>query len=346
MKKKNKKYDGMNSLSTTLSNTNTDTLTPYTDPAKYIESISIPQEIKNMYDHSSDHSLKFKTTKRDLNPKQPLCALGKPGEYYEVCEREPPVFKYDYSKEITSTNLRTAIMGSYTHIVQLLIETGEAEVTLSDILLAQWVHSSTISPDYLRRHSEEILILLIQNYKGDIQLMAFILLYILLYRNITQIRNLYNRPKPFISIITESILKETIKRKINIFKSSGDIEACSVCFENYDDSSKECIVFLCGHNYHKECAIKWFKISGRKNCFCGTNINPESISSYFPEFPPYLTCKDYKELIQQREQLVKENTDGIRKRRRSKSRRRKIKSRRHRSKSKKISSFVKIKNKY
>ena len=234
--------------------------------------------------------------------------------------------QYINLEDITPYTLTDAINDLNAGIVELLINSG-VEITIKDIILAITKFEEYEDAPGRNSKTASIVKLCIENYRYDFTTMAFVILSFLLHQGRNVLLNLS---------IVKIILKESIKRHINIFESSGDIKSCPICLGEYDDDDPECIVFLCGHNIHKTCAETWFERDIAKNqCpLCKTNINPLS-----SDFPPYLTCKEYKDLIQQRDLLIIQNKDdGTRKRYKSKSKRRERKSNRNKkrkSKSKK-----------
>jgi hypothetical protein len=257
------------------------------------------------------------------NPSDYIQSISTPREFENIYDNNTPDHYINYLEDlITPYSLSTAIADRNKDIVELLINSG-VEITIGDIILAIGKFEEYEDVPGMNENIASIVKLCIENYKYDFTPMAFIILSFLLHQGRNVLLNLS---------IVKFILKESIKRNINIFESSEDIVSCPSCLENYsDEDPNECIVFLCGHNIHKTCAETWFEtdIAENKCPVCRTNVNPLS-----SDFPPYLTCKEFKDLKKQREQLVEENTDGIRKKRKSKSKRRKSKSKRRKSKSK------------
>jgi len=263
-----------------------------------------------------------------LNPREYIQSISTPREFENIYEPSSDHYINYIEDLITPYSLSTAIADRNKDIVEFLINSG-VEITIGDIILAIGKFEEYEDVPGMNENIASIVKLCIENYRYDFKPMEFIILSFLLHQGRNVLLNLS---------IVKFILKESIKRNINIFESSGDIISCSSCFEEYsEDPDKECIVFLCGHNIHKECAEIWFETDiAKNNCpVCRTNINP-----LWFDFPPYLTCDGYKNLIRQKEQLVKENDYGIRKRRKSKSKRRKSKSRRRKSKSRRRKSFL------
>lgn len=130
--------------------------------------------------------------------------------------------------------------------------------------------------------------------------------------------------------IKQIIFKESIKRGVNIFK---DFISCDICEKNYlEDPNNECVVFFCGHNFHKKCLPLDYECP-----ICKSKLN---INKYFPNlnFPEYIKCKEYKDLVKNKNKIFKIFPtfgwyDG---RSKSKSKRSKSKSKRRKTKSKRI----------
>jgi hypothetical protein len=259
-----------------------------------------------------------------LNPRDYIQSISTPPELRHIYDT--PDQYINLPEDLTTPyTLTDAIREINPDIVELLINSG-VEITIGDIILAIAKFEENEDSPGMNENIASIVRLCIANYQYDFKPMAFIILSFLLHQG----RNVLLK----LSII-KFILKESITRNINIFESSGDITSCRICLEEYDDDDPDCIVFLCGHNIHKKCAEKWFETDIAENdCpVCKTNVNPLS-----SDFPPYLTCKEYKDLIRQRQQLVEGRTDGSRKRRKSKSRKRKSKKRKSKSKRRKSKS--------
>lgn len=144
----------------------------------------------------------------------------------------------------------------------------------------------------------------------------------------------------------EIIIEELIKRKIKIFENSSDIKSCPICMEEYSENpSNECIVLVCGHSVHRNCLLEWINTPGmfsnplKYRCpNCNSHINREFLREEIFPFMPYLTCKQYKDLIQIRNDLLsrERRIDG-RKYKKSRSKRTSRKKRKSKSKSRRKS---------
>ena len=128
----------------------------------------------------------------------------------------------------------------------------------------------------------------------------------------------------------------------NAFKNTK-ITSCSICLEEYsEDPTKECIVLLCGHDFHETCIKHWLlSINGDYKCaMCQHNVR-DDMERFHSLYIPYLTCKEYKILLRllripddpNNDNGVKRKTNSISRRksririkpkRRSKSRRKKV----------------------
>ena len=158
--------------------------------------------------------------------------------------------------------------------------------------------------------------------------------YVILITSITLVLLIQGIPMyPYIYFMRYYILGS------NAFKNTK-ITMCVICHEEYsEDPTNECIVLLCGHDFHKTCIKDW--LAGDYSCpTCRRNVRDDK--ERFPSLDiPSLTCKEYKILLRllripddpNNDNGVKRKTNSISRRksririkskRKSKSRRKKV----------------------